>query len=196
MKKSNYLIVAILCFLTFNIGMAEITHDPVKEGKVKADFVEDMIAVLSSQKDYTLQVINQMPEDKFDFRPAEGARSYGELFKHITGSLKAFLKIVNGEFTSPQEEFGAVVQFEKQAMSKQEIITVFTTEIDNAIAILKKMTDKDLNKTFDFAFFPGAPVKDNRQIYISIRDHITHHRAQATVYLRINGIKPAPFRPW
>ncbi len=164
--------------------------------QAKSKFGEEMVAIFQNQKAYTIEVINQMPENKFNYRPAEEVRSFAELFKHIAGSFRLQQKVLKGEFTTPDQEFPAVQQLEKAEMSKQSIADLVSDEFDNFIDIIANMSEKDLKETFTFSFIPGAPVKSNREIFVFARDHLTHHRGQATTYLRLNGIKPAQYRPW
>ena len=43
-------------------------------------------------------------------------------------------------------------------------------------------------------FFAGPMNK--RQIVALLHDHMTHHRGQLMVYLRLKGIKPPQYRGW
>lgn len=172
---------------------------PDKEGitgEAKSKYGQEMVTILASQKVYTLEILNLMPEDKLAYRPNEEVRSFAELFKHIAGSFQLQQKVLKGEFTTIQEEFPAVQQLEKSEMSKQQIIDLVSSEFDNMSNLLANMSEKDLKKTFTFAFIPGAPEKNYREIFTFSRDHLTHHRGQATTYLRLNGVKPAAYRPW
>lgn len=164
--------------------------------QAKSKFGEEMVSIMESQKAYTLEVLNLMPEDKFDYRPTEDVRSFAELFKHMAGSFRLQQKMLTGKFTTIEEEFPAVQQLEKSQMSKQEIANLLSGEFDNMIALAGRLSEKDLKATFVFSFFPGAPEKTYREVLTSSRDHLTHHRGQATTYLRINGVKPAQYRPW
>lgn len=161
-----------------------------------SEFGEEMVAIMENQKAYTLELMNLMPEDKYNYRPNEEVRSFGELFKHLAGSFQLQQKVLKGEFTTPEKEFPAVQQLEKSEMSKQAIINLISKEMDNMISLMADMNKKELKTSFTFGFIPGAPVKTNREIFVFSRDHLTHHRGQATTYLRLNGIKPSAYRPW
>lgn len=172
------------------------TDDPPGDLKAKTAFGEEMVTIMGNQKTYTLELLNLMPEDKFDYRPNEEVRSYAELFKHLAGSFMLQQKVLKGTFTTIDQEFPAVAQLEKSEMSKQQIVDLLSSEFDNMMVLMAEMTEKDLEKTFTFSFIPGAPVKSYQQIFVFSRDHLTHHRGQATTYLRLNGIAPAQYRGW
>jgi uncharacterized damage-inducible protein DinB len=58
--------------------------------------------------------------------------------------------------------------------------------------IVKELKPEDLEQRVDF--FAGNFTK--RQILNLMDDHVTHHRGELIVYLRLNGIKPPPYRGW
>ena len=197
MKNLLLTVLTALTVIAIAAGFISKNNDRVTAEKVaKSKYGEEMISIMANQKAYTLELLNLMPEDKFDFRPTAEVRSFAELFKHLAGSFQLQQKVLKGEFTTLEQEFPVVQQLEKSSLSKQQIITLLDNEFDNMSALLAGMSEKDLKQTFTFDFIPGAPVKNYREIFTFSRDHLTHHRGQATTYLRLNGIKPAQYRPW
>ena len=43
-------------------------------------------------------------------------------------------------------------------------------------------------------FFAGPMSK--RQILVLMNDHLTHHRGQMIVYVRLKGVKPPAYKGW
>lgn len=146
------------------------------------------------QIDYTVQLINQMPEDKMDYRPGEGARSFSELFKHIAGS-SIFLKAVF-EGTDIYEAFGQMQALEKTTLSKGDLTEKIESNMKDLTTLIKNLSDKDLNKTFEFSFLPGKPLVKIKDVINAMGTHFAHHRGQATTYLRLNGITPVGYQNW
>jgi uncharacterized damage-inducible protein DinB len=61
-----------------------------------------------------------------------------------------------------------------------------------SMTALKNAENKDLSLKVDF--FAGE--KSLLQIIELMDDHLTHHKGQLAVYLRLNGITPPRFVGW
>ena len=57
---------------------------------------------------------------------------------------------------------------------------------------LAPLTEKDLNHIVDFV----AGKMSRRRIMLLLTDHVTHHRGQLVVYLRLKGVEPPAYRGW
>lgn len=80
--------------------------------------------------------------------------------------------------------------------SKEDCIKMINANFDGVIATIEAMSDTDLQDTFVFGFAPDKPELTKEQGFHFIRDHVTHHRAQATTYLRIKGHDAPQYRPF
>lgn len=187
MKKSIY----YLLFAAISMSLfAFLNIEPSDE----SDFKESFSKVLTSAKDYTLEVAEMMPAEDYTFKPTDSVRTFGEQLAHIgmsTQFIHAFF--IKGE----QIEFDPVeaAKMEKQlGASKEECIKQINKSFDDIIAHLNAMDDAELQKTFVFAFSPDKPEFTNKEGYIFLRDHVTHHRGQAITYLRIKGHKPPQYK--
>jgi uncharacterized damage-inducible protein DinB len=187
MKKSiNYLVFAAIAISL--VAFVKIEDQP--EEKFNVTFAE----VLEHAKEYTLDVAKEMPAEKYTYRPTDSVRSFGEQMAHIGMSTQFILKVfVKGEELKfdPAE----TAKMEKQiGASKEECIKSIEEAFDEVIATLSAMDDEALQNKFVYFFSPEKPEFPKEDGFISIRDHITHHRAQAIVYLRMNGIVPTGYR--
>lgn len=187
MKKSiNYLVLLIVAIA--------ITAFVKVEDQPKEKFNETFVQVLEHAKEYTLEVAKEMPAEKYAYRPTDSVRSFGEQMAHIGMSTKFILKVfVKGEELKfdPAE----TAKMEKQiGASKEGCIKTIEAAFDEVIMTLKGMDDEDLQSTFIFFFSPEKPEFSKEDGFIFIRDHITHHRAQAIVYLRMNKEVPPGYR--
>lgn len=161
-----------------------------------ADFNKSFAETLKNAKAYTLEVAEKMPAEDYTFRPHDSVRTFGEQLAHI-GMSTQFLHsmFIKGE----QMEFdpAEAAKMEKEVgASKEAVIQHINQSFDDAIATLEAMSSDDLAKTFVVPFIPGEPELTKEQGYLFIRDHITHHRAQAVTYLRIQGHVPPQYRPF
>jgi uncharacterized damage-inducible protein DinB len=124
-----------------------------------------LLSVLENSRNYTLAVAESMPENLYHSKPTEGIWNFGELLQHIAYGIKwweeNYIKAIQTEWNPP-----AVKNNKEQAIEKLEL----------AYASLKDTLGKT---TITDSVIKG---------FYSTTDHITHHRAQAVIYLRCKGI--------
>ncbi len=187
MKKSIfYLFFGVL--ILGSLAFIKVGESP------KKSFNESFVQVLSNAKAYTLEVANEMPADKYNFKPNDSVRSFGEQMAHIAMSNKMILTIfIKGEeMNMDPAEMGKMEK--KIGASKEESVKLLAQSFDDVIATLKEMDDKALAETFVFFFSPEKPEFTKEQGFAFLRDHGTHHRGQAIIYLRMQGLKPPGYR--
>ncbi|MCB0632641.1 MAG: hypothetical protein KDD15_23045 [Lewinella sp.] len=74
--------------------------------------------------------------------------------------------------------------------SNLQLLEHYTASAD----LCRQMSKKDLKKTFHFFFLPDQPTKSLATAMMAMRDHITHHRGQLVIYIRMQGIAPEQYR--
>jgi uncharacterized damage-inducible protein DinB len=126
---------------------------------------QQLLTTLENSKNYTLAVLEAMPQNLFGFKPVESVWTFGELLNHIAYGIDWWndncIKKVATEWNPPADK-----------KTKKEI----EADINKAYATLSKTLE---NKKLDNATIDG---------FYSTMNHITHHRAQAVTYLRCNNI--------
>jgi uncharacterized damage-inducible protein DinB len=80
----------------------------------------------------------------------------------------------------------------KAGDSKKEIIAMLEKAFAYATATVNAMSESNLNENVDF--LAGRMTK--RRLLLLLTDHVTHHRGQLVVYLRLKGVKPPDYRGW
>ncbi len=187
MKKSFiYLFIGV--FTMGLLAFVKVSDSP------KKSFNESFAKVLTDAKAYTLEVAEAMPADKYNFKPNDSVRSFGEQMAHIGMSNKMILTIfIKGEKMDMDPEKGKMME-QKIGASKEECIKMIGQSFDDAIATLKGMDEKALAETFVFMFSPDKPEFTKEEGFAFLRDHGTHHRGQAIIYLRMQGVKSPSYR--
>ena len=125
---------------------------------------------LNNSRQYSLAVAQAMPEKEYSFKPAEELMNFGELVNHIAYGIEwwdaNYIRGVKTEWAPPVNDHSK----------------------DEAIANLEKAYGK-MEKSIT-----GAGLNENAVSgFYSALDHITHHRGQATTYLRCRGINPPEY---
>lgn len=135
---------------------------------------------------YLQEIAEAFPDSLYGYRPTDEEMTFGEQLIHIGNNMINLSKNQLG-FTKesppaaplPDDHPSAIRHFIRQA----------SQYAGNAIA-LESEESLDINTKF----FAGP--KTHRQIINLMNDHLTHHRGQLIVYLRLNGITPGKYVGW
>jgi uncharacterized damage-inducible protein DinB len=125
-----------------------------------------------------------IPAGKFTWRPAEGVRSFSEVFLHVA-SLNFSLAPKFG--AAPESGF-TQKGYEQSTTDKAKIVAQINQSFEYVCAALEKRSNKEL-QTIVKEFGPDASEGD---IVFLIVSDAHEHLGQAVAYARMNGIVP----PW
>ncbi|WP_165933380.1 DinB family protein [Arundinibacter roseus] len=143
----------------------------------------------ANAKTYTLALADSMSADQYDFRPVPDEMTFAEQLTHLSGNMiwlcSSYLGTEKPPFTAKE-----LAGFKDK--SKSEIIDILNISFEYTQGVLKTVQPGELNE--EVKFFAGPMTK--RQILTLMNDHLTHHRAQAIVYLRLNGATPPRYVGW
>ena len=162
---------------------------PISENVPPFRAIVDAIAEeVRQSRAYTVECAAAMPEEKYSFLPVPEVRSFGQQMVHIAqanGSIMEWHVEGKKNPTWPYSGDG-----KEQVVSKTDVIAQLNASYDYIQKGLSQMTDGMLLDRFktemgEFSRYWGLHL---------ILDHATHHRGQAVVYLRLNGIKPPEYR--
>ena len=191
MKKSVfYFILGVLVVSTIAFVKVDKTSSETSDAA-------SYIAVLNGVKAYTIEIAEAMPADKYTFRPTDSVRSFGEQMAHIGMSSKFLLGVfINGEpMPTDPEVFANIGKMEKEmGTSKEACIKAVTEAFDTVIATYESMNVESKKEMFTIPFDPNQPKFSKEKGFQFISEHIAHHRGQALVSLRMQGIKAPAYR--
>lgn len=128
---------------------------------------------------YVLASAVDMPEEKYNFRPVAGVRTFGELIGHVAGSQNMFCAIALGQ-APPAED-----AVEKAASSKAALIAAMKASNANC-AKAYAQSDADARGAIDL-------FGQKRTRLFALMMNATHdgeHYGNLITYLRINGLVP------
>jgi uncharacterized damage-inducible protein DinB len=167
----------------FLIILAFIINDGVM---AQGYFKEQYRNVWQRASDYMLEVAEAMPANKYNFKPLEGSMTFHEQLTHVVGNLSFLTSRITGErpdfFKSKKPE----------ELSKEEMIVVVGEALKYVRLLVEEADDQMLRENIEFR--GEKMTKEN--IFYLMRDHASHHRGQAILYLRMNGIEAPMYRGW
>ena len=192
MKKA-FFYFAMSVFVMSTIAFVNVEN----KATTNTEAADYYINKLSGVKAYTLEIAEAMPEDKYTFRPHDSIRSFGEQMAHLGMSSKFLLSMfIKGEpMPTDPEVFATMGKMEKEiGASKEACIKVITEAFDDLEAAYQSMSAENLEETFVIPFDPSQPSFTKEKGFQFIYEHIAHHRGQALVSLRMQGIKAPAYR--
>lgn len=123
-----------------------------------------------------------MPEDQFGYKPSEEQMSFGKQFSHFSYWNSYYLSIVAGE--KPMAE---------PASHEKEAVRPYLVAVqDRCLEIIKSLP---ADKFYTKDLIDQDYWRDHTSCDFLMRAymHTTHHRAQAIMYLRNQGVTPVFF---
>jgi uncharacterized damage-inducible protein DinB len=144
----------------------------------------------------TIQVAQDIPEDKYGFRATPDTKTVAELLAHIAAGTGWAHKLhgVDKRTHMTFEAFGAYMQDvrarEASLSTKASILNALETEGGTFAGWLETLDDATLGETVTFQP-PIEPAQKSRfEMLLGIKEHEMHHRGQLMVMERLLGIKP------
>lgn len=148
----------------------------------KTGFRAEFLAGLDEVQDKITALVNATPESKWNWRPADGVRSFGEVYGHIAGGnyfLATFLGV-----QAPSD----VPKDLEKITDKKQMLAEMKRSFDHLRSAINSTTDADLEKSVKMF---GSQTSE-RGVYVTILNHLHEHLGQGIAYARMNGITP----PW
>ncbi len=140
----------------------------------------------------TIQVAEDIPEDKYSFRAAPDTMSVGEILSHLACSphWAEQCHFVEKKREIAMDDFGKwmgqIDQRSKTLTSKAAIVDALKKDGDNFARQIEAMTDDQLG---EMCIAPNA-TKSRFEMLLGVKEHEMHHRAQLFLIERMIGIVP------
>ncbi len=148
------------------------------------DFIKEYLERLEKSKEYLILVAETMPEDKYEFKATPESMSFAENLMHISWAMDWHSQSLIGGRGARDWNTDTELKVDKK--TKQEMIDKIDETFNKTIEFISNFDINRLDERLDYF---GAD-RTKRQILLLLADHITHHRGQMLVYMRLNGLKP------
>jgi uncharacterized damage-inducible protein DinB len=142
----------------------------------------------------TRRTLERIPVDKLEWKPDPKSMSLGRLAGHIAempgwGAMTVqtdSMDIVPGQYPPTV------------ATSREQLLEIFDKSVASGREALSSATDENLMKPWTLSMAGNAifTMPKIGVIRAMVMNHVIHHRAQLTVYYRMNGVPvPALYGP-
>jgi uncharacterized damage-inducible protein DinB len=136
-------------------------------------------------------LLDKVPEDRWNWRPAEGLMTLGELANHVATLLDIESAMFAGGLT--KESYAARVQAMRKD-NKQALVTMARECHARAMKFFSTMSEEDFET--DAFTTPAGTTMSFKGGVLAELEHFTHHRSQLWVYLNQLGVKIDPCDLW
>lgn len=154
---------------------------------------KQLAASFRTVRQNTIQIAEDIPEDKYSFVPAEGARSVAQALTHIAISTRMWQGAHETGATNMHEfdwsaAFVELDAEEKKKRSKQELMDLLKSEGERFAKFLGELPEEKLAD--QITEDPSQPTKSRLESLMSAKEHEMHCRGQLMLIERILGIVP------
>ena len=144
----------------------------------------------------TIHIAEEIPEDKYGYRPAPDTRTVAQLLTHIAFSYKFQYQVHAKERRTTLEgfDFPALMQRlgaeEQQPRNKQQILQMLRSNGEEWAGWLTGLSDDFLRERVAMPAGMTPPAKSRLEMILSVKEHEMHHRGQLMLIERLLGIVP------
>jgi len=144
----------------------------------------------------TIQIAEDIPEDKYGFKAADDVRTVEKLLTHLvlTARFQYQMHAVEKRSTLDGFNFPALFQQmmaeEAKSRTKAEVIGLLRTEGETWANFLAGVSEDFLGQTIKMPQGGSPPQRTRFDMIMSVKEHEMHHRGQLMLIERIIGIVP------
>ena len=157
---------------------------------------KEIAASFRTVRGNTIIIAQDIPEDKYGFKPVPEYRSVAQMLAHIAFAYRFQYQIHGLENRTNFEgiDFPSLMQQiakdEAATRTKDQLIDLLKTEGGKWAVWVEGVSDEFLGQRFDMPEGATPPYKSRFEMLISIKEHEMHHRGQLMLMERLLGIVP------
>jgi uncharacterized damage-inducible protein DinB len=183
-KMFRTLVMLVAGFNAMALGAMAGASDAADTTAPSYDMKAQSLADLAAVQKKFVDLANALPADKLTWRPAADARSYAEVFLHVSAERYGILGLMGAETPAGVDRKA----LEKSTTDRAQIVAELNKSWEFAQKAINGMSNADFAKLLP-KLGPQANAGD--VVYILVAD-AHEHLGQAVAYARENGVVP----PW
>ena len=144
----------------------------------------------------TITIAEELPEEKYSFRPTSNTRNVGELLMHISQAYTFQYQVHGLEHRSSLEgfDFPSLMQRlaaeEKSQRSKDQTLVMLHSSGEKWAGWLEGLTESFLGERVEMPAGMIPSAKSRFEMILSVKEHEMHHRGQLMLIERMVGVVP------
>ncbi|MHA1449460.1 MAG: DinB family protein [Candidatus Hodarchaeales archaeon] len=144
----------------------------------------ELIKVLENRRLGTLFILKMIPQNLWDWKPADDMKSMGDLANHLARDPIAMLAMFRGEIT---EETYQSAEKGLTLTDAPSLVKTYEKGLKELISYLEENIENAREKNLKL-FYRESPTSLYSEVFEMI-GHQWFHLGQLFTYLRINGVK-------
>jgi hypothetical protein len=170
---------SILCILFVSLSTLVLAQDKSPVTSVARE-------ILPRQQKNIVAAVEEMPANKFDYKPTEQQMTFGHLVLHIIGSNNHLCSTI-GDL--PETKPAAPLS---ESDGKDKLVTALKASFDFCATALSKVDDSKLGDEVELF---GGRKGPRAFALIALTNDWADHYSSAAMYLRLNGLLPPTAQP-
>jgi len=151
----------------------------------QGQFQNETTNFLTAASGKIMQLAEAVPEDKYDWSPGEGVRSFSGVLQHVVSANYFFATKMGAELP----EGVNMETLEEDLSTKEDYAAALEQSFNLVTETLKNADESALSEKVEFPF-PGEYT--GMSTALILLSHANEHLGQLIGYTRMNGITP----PW
>ena len=157
---------------------------------------KDLARSFRTVRKNTIQIANEIPEERYSHRATPDTRPVLETLQHITANptwqhkLHGLDKKAFVAFEDFMTYIGSATQYGATLTTKAAVIKALETDGDTFASFLDSLGDDALGQMVAFPEPEKNPAKTRFEMLLGVKEHEMHHRGQLMLIQRQLGIVP------
>jgi uncharacterized damage-inducible protein DinB len=156
---------------------------------------KELAAAFRTVRNNTIQIAEDIPESKYEFRAAPDTRTVGQTLTHIALGPTFQHHIQSNKITDMKNvNFQALMQQvmaeEAKPRTKAEIIAFLKSEGDRFASFLEGLSESFLAEQVTMPPGMTPATKSRFEMVLGTKEHEMHHRGQLMLVQRMLGLVP------
>jgi uncharacterized damage-inducible protein DinB len=168
---SRVVILVLSAFVTCGAGLAQ-----AQTAKPETTLRDVLLKQWTDIGEKVVQLAEQFPEDKYEFRPVAGVRTFADQLRHVAFWNGYVAKTARGEKADTKHNELPKTEY----ATKAAVVKALKSSLAEATALLKEGS--------------ATPSTKLTGLWESFTEHSGEHYGQLVVYYRLNGIVPPASR--
>ena len=170
------------CSLALLLSMVTVS---TRTSWAECEYSQALRTHLTRIRGMLMAIVAAMPEDKYDFRPTQGVRSFREMVEHLISDSYTHAGYVMGKTRAESEKIAG--EKTKGIETRGQYLKAMGEAFDFADKMLAGITDENAMGTV--TAMRGGKVTRIEAALQLFEDDMDHY-GNFVVYLRLNGIVP------
>ena len=155
---------------------------------------KEFAAAFRTVRKNTIQIAEDIPEDKYSFKPSPESRSIGQTLAHIATATTLPTMLHGERIPIEKIDFGEYMKTvgveEAKLQTKAQIVATLRESGERFASMLESLQQPFFSELITFR--PGAepPSRTRFDLLLAAKEHEMHHRAQLMMMERMIGIVP------